>query len=49
MSSILNMKIDSKVKEEIQKLAAADRRTMANYIEVVLAAHVQEKKNAKVQ
>lgn len=46
MSSVLNMKMDPKIKEEIQKLAKQDNRTMANYIETILKRHVEEKKHA---
>lgn len=45
MSTVLNMKINSAVKDELKRLAARDNRTMANYIETILKKHIEEKKN----
>jgi predicted transcriptional regulator len=39
--------MDPGLKEELQKLAEAERRSMANYIENVLRLHVESKKQKR--
>lgn len=37
----LGLRIEPELKAEIEKLAAADKRSVAQYVELVLQAHVE--------
>jgi len=41
---ILSFRVRADIKDAMQKLANADRRTLSSYIELVLEAHVEAKK-----
>lgn len=43
----IEINIPEQLAAELNKLAEKDNRSRKNYIEVVLAAHVQEKKAVK--
>lgn len=38
----LSHRLDPELKEKLQRLADADRRSLTNYIEIVLEKHVAE-------
>ena len=40
----LGLRIKPSLREDLDRLAEADRRTLASYIELVLEAHVEAKK-----
>lgn len=44
-SAPLGLRIRPSLKKALEDLAAADRRQLAPYIELVLEAHVEEKRN----
>lgn len=43
----LTIRISENLKEEIQRLAEADRRTVAGYLRLVLSEHVEKEKRKK--
>lgn len=43
----LGLRIEPELKAEIEKLAAADKRSVAQYVELVLQAHVDAQRKAK--
>jgi len=43
-----SMRLDQAVKEELQRLADRDRRSLTNYVEKLLAEHIESAKR-KVQ
>ena len=42
----MSFRFHQKTKDELQRLANADRRSLTNYIEIVLEDHVREKAHA---
>jgi len=42
-----SMRLDPELKAKLQKLADADRRSLTNYIELVLEKHVEGEKKRK--
>ena len=44
----IGFRINHVPKEELEKLARADRRSPASYLEILLEAHVEEAKKAKI-
>ncbi len=42
----LGLRIRPELKEELERFARADRRSMASYVEIVLEEHVAAKKTA---
>jgi hypothetical protein len=48
-SAPLGLRITPRLKAELEELAKADRRTLASYIELVLEAHVEAKKQDAVK
>jgi hypothetical protein len=46
-SAPLGLRIKPSLKEELDRLALADQRTLAGYVEMVLEAHVEAKKQEK--
>lgn len=45
----LGLRIEPELKAEIEKLAAADKRSVAQYVELVLQAHVEALRKARVK
>jgi predicted DNA-binding protein len=43
----LGLRLTPSLKEELEQLAQADRRTLASYVEIVLEAHVDAKKERR--
>ena len=43
----MSFRFHQEIKDELQRLANADRRSLTNYIEIVLENHVREKALAK--
>jgi len=43
MKMVVSFKIDSRIKEAIQKLADKENRSLSNYIVTVLMKHLEEK------
>jgi len=43
---IISFRIRADIKEALEKLAAADRRSVSSYIELALEAHIEAKKQA---
>lgn len=43
----LSHRLDPKMKEQLQRLADADRRSLTSYIELVLADHIDKVDRAK--
>lgn len=41
------VRVSSELKKALEKLATADHRSLASYVEIVLKGHVANKKQAK--
>jgi hypothetical protein len=46
-SASIGIRVKPSLKLELEKLAQSDRRTLANYVEVMLEAHVAKKRQMK--
>jgi hypothetical protein len=42
-TAAIGIRVEPPVKEALEKLAAADRRTLAAYIEILLVEHIESK------
>jgi hypothetical protein len=43
----IGFRVHHALKEELEKLARADRRSLASYLEILLEAHVEQSKKGK--
>jgi len=43
----IGFRVNSALKTELERLARADRRSLASYLEILLEAHVEEAKKGK--
>jgi len=44
----IGFRVNSALKTELERLARADRRSLASYLEILLEAHVEEAKKRKI-
>jgi hypothetical protein len=42
-SAVVNIRLEPSLKADLEKLAAADNRTLSGYIELLLRQHVKKK------
>jgi predicted transcriptional regulator len=46
-TSPISFRIKSEIKESLERLAAADKRSLSSYIELALEDHIQRKSSGK--
>lgn len=46
-NEVIQVKVDEQTKNDLQKLADADFRSLSDYCRMILIKHVQEAKSAK--
>ena len=45
----IGFRVNSALKTELERLARADRRSLASYLEILLEAHVEQAKKGKTR